>query len=146
MLFVSTIWCSPWAATLEYVFRARLTIREFWFEEVVFADDLNAFRIVPSSTSAGTAMNSVVYVQCELHKGGDANRVGFDVPKGSNHVHSLNDPLGPELKLLGVTFDCKLETENAVRSLTGKVKWKLQMLLRSRRSFHTTDLVIQYEQ
>ena len=28
---------------------------EYWFDEVVFADYLNAFRIVPSSTSADTA-------------------------------------------------------------------------------------------
>jgi len=36
--------------------------------------------------------------------------------------------------------------EDAVRSLTGKVKWKLQMLLRSRWSFSVEDLVIQYKQ
>ena len=35
------------------------TIREYWFEEVVFADDLNALRIVPSSISAETAMKSM---------------------------------------------------------------------------------------
>ena len=91
-------------------------------------------------------MKSMDSVQGELHKWGNANQVGFDATKESKHVLSLKDPLGPEFKLLGVTFDCKLEMESAVRSLTGKVKWKLLMLLRSRRSFHTTDLVIQYKQ
>ena len=91
-------------------------------------------------------LKSMDSVQGELHKWGNANQVGFDATKESKHVLSLKDPLGPEFKLLGVTFDCKLEMESAVRSLTGKVKWKLLMLLRSRRSFHTTDLVIQYKQ
>ena len=35
---------------------------------------------------------------------------------------------------------------NAVRALTGKVKWKLQMLLRSRRSSQTEDMAVQYKQ
>ena len=38
-----------WNLFFEDAYKA---IREYWFEEVVFADDLSAFRIVPSSTSA----------------------------------------------------------------------------------------------
>jgi hypothetical protein len=36
--------------------------------------------------------------------------------------------------------------DSAVHGLTGKAKWKLQMLLRSRRSFSTEDLIVQYKQ
>ena len=59
---------------------------------------------------------------------------------------SRTDPYGPNFKLLGVIFDCRLFMDDAVRAVTAKVKWTLQMLLRSRRSFTTQDLVIQYKQ
>ena len=36
--------------------------------------------------------------------------------------------------------------EAAVRTLAGKMNWKVQMLLRSRKSFSTEDLIIQYKQ
>jgi len=36
--------------------------------------------------------------------------------------------------------------QSAIGSLVGKVKWKIVMLLRSRRSFSTPDLVLQYKQ
>jgi hypothetical protein len=49
--------------------------------------------------------------------------------------------------LLGVVFfDCQLDMQNAIKSLAGKVKWKIVMLLRSRRSFSTEDLVTKYKQ
>jgi hypothetical protein len=59
-------------------------IREFMFEEVIFADDLNAYRILPSSTPNGTAMQALYNVQHELHKWGEANQVSFDAVKESN--------------------------------------------------------------
>ena len=53
-------------------------IQEFMFFEMVFADDLNAYKIVPSSTDVAQAMQTIDRVQSELHKWGDANRVCFD--------------------------------------------------------------------
>ena len=47
---------------------------------------------------------------------------------------------------MGVVFDVKLEMDTAVRTLAGKVRWKMQMLLRFRRFFNTVDLVVQYKQ
>ena len=58
------------------------------------------------------------------------NQVVFDAAKESKHILSLRETFGPDFKLLGIIFDCKLEMSNAVRALAGKVKWKLQMLLR----------------
>jgi len=121
-------------------------IREFMFEEVIFADDLNAWRILPSSTPNETAMQALDNVQHELHKWGEANQVTFDAGKESKHILSRSEPHGQDFKLLGVVFDCKLDMDNAVSSLVGKVKWKLRMLLRSRRSFSVEDLVLQYKQ
>jgi hypothetical protein len=121
---------------------AARAVQEFFYEEVIFADDLNVYKVVPSSTSVEKALESIGNVQGELHKWGHANQVVFDTAKESKHILSLSDSFGPDFKLLGITFDCKLEMSNAVRALTGKVKWKLQMLLRSRKSLHTEDMVV----
>jgi hypothetical protein len=132
-----------WNLYFEDAYKA---IREFMFDEIVFADDLNAYRIVPASTSIEKGTEVMELVQGELHRWGAANQVSFDPGKESMHILSRTDPYGMDFKLLGIIFDCKLEMENAVRFLTGKVKWKLHMLLRSRKSFRTEDLVIQYKQ
>jgi hypothetical protein len=113
---------------------------------VIFTDDLNAYKVASSSTSVEKTMESINNVQGELHKWGHANQVVFDAANESKHILSLRDSFGPDFKLLGITFDCKLEMANAVRALTGKVRWKLQMLLRSRKSFHAEDMVVQYKQ
>jgi hypothetical protein len=116
------------------------------FEEVVYADDLNAYKIVPSTAPLESCMEAIGKVQVELHRWGTANQVTFYGTKESKHVLSRADPYGPDFKLLGVIFDVKLAMDSAVRALAGKVKWKLKMLLRSRRSFNTDDLVAQYKQ
>jgi hypothetical protein len=125
---------------------AASAIQEYFFEEVIFADDLNAYRIVPSSTGVDSAMKSMECVQAELHRWGNANQVTFDSGKESKHILSRTDPHGQDFKLLGVMFDCKLDMGSAVSSLVGKVKWKLRMLLRARKSFSTEDMVLQYKQ
>jgi hypothetical protein len=121
-------------------------INEVMFQEVVYADDLNAYQVVPGTTSVEQATKSLDRVQEELHKWGSANQVVFDPTKESKHVLSRSEPNGVDFKLLGVTFDCRLNMDVAVRGLAGKVKWKILMLLRSRKSFSTEDLIVQYKQ
>ena len=125
---------------------AAKAIQEFLFEEVIYADDLNAFKILPGCTSNDTAIQAIDKVQVELHSWGRANQVSFDASKESKHILSKTDPLGADFKLLGIEFDTGLQMTSAVRSLVGKVRWKNKMLLRSRRSFSTMDLVLQYKQ
>ena len=110
-----------WNLFFEDAYKA---IREFMYEEVVFADDLNAYRVVPSTTSVEDATKSMDLVQEELHKWGDANQVVFDAAKESKHMLSRSDPFGQDFKLLGILFDRKLEMESVVRTLVGKVEWK----------------------
>ena len=114
--------------------------------EIMFANDLNAYRAFPGKSRNGVIRKSANKCQEELHSWGAANQVSFDPSKESKHVLSRTDPHGPNFKLLGVIFDCRLFMDDAVRAVTAKIKWKLQMLLRSRRSFSTKDLVIQYKQ
>jgi hypothetical protein len=125
---------------------AAKAIKEFVYNEVICADDFNAYKVVPSSTTMESALQSLDNVQKELHKWGSANQVTFDSGKESKHVLSRTSPYGADFKLLGVVFDCQLDMQNAIKTLAGKVKWKIVMLLRSRRSFSTEDLVIQYKQ
>ena len=144
MLFQGTV-LGPQLWNLFFEDAAR-AINEFFYEEVIFADDLNAYKVVPSTTNVDTAMKSMNCVQAELHKWGRANQVTFDPGKESKHILSRTEPHGEDFKLLGVIFDCKLEMGSAVSSLSGKAKWKLRMLLRAQRSFSTEDLVLQYKQ
>ena len=125
---------------------ARRAINEFLYEEIVYADDLNAYKIVPGSTSTSSALDSIEKVQSELHRWGGANQVAFDAGKESKHVLSHSEPHGEDFKLLGVIFDGKLEMQTAVCALAGKVRWKIQMLLRSQKLFNVPDLIQQYKQ
>ena len=83
---------------------ARHAINECLFEEVVFADDLNAYRVFPSSMNNSNIKKSLDGCQLELHKWGAANQVVFDSTKESKHVLSLSEPDGGDFKLLGVPF------------------------------------------
>ena len=56
---------------------AATAIKEHLYEEGIFADDLNAYKVVPSTTSLHAAMQSVDNVQAELHRWGSANQVTF---------------------------------------------------------------------
>ena len=116
------------------------------FEEVVYADDLNAYREFASTTTTETALRAVGAVQEELHRWGKANQVAFDPAKESQHVLSLTDPFGPNFKLLGIEFDCRLCMADAVRMLVCKARWKLKMLLRAKRFYTLEDTMVQYKQ
>ena len=101
---------------------ARRAINEWLFEEAVYADDLNAFREFPGDTKNRLVKKCVDSCQQELHKWGRANRVTFEAKKESKHVLSRTDPAGPNFKLLGVVFDCRLCMADTIQSLVGKVK------------------------
>ena len=121
-------------------------IREYMFEEIVYADDLNAYKELPGTTENDKALLAIDRVQEELHRWGMANQVEFDPTKESKHVLSRTDPCGENLKLLGIEFDCQLCMADAVRSLVGKTKWKIKMLLRGKRCFNVEDIMVQYKQ
>ena len=121
-------------------------IKQFVFEETVYADDLNAYREFTGTTTNEKALSAVDKVQDELHSWGRANQVTFDPSKESKHVLSRTDPFGQNFKLLGIEFDCRLFMADAVRSLVGKTRWKIKMLLRGKRFYCLDDLLIQYKQ
>ena len=120
-------------------------IREYFFEEVVYADDLNAFRMFHSGTSNNDILGAVDKCQDELRAWGKANQVSFDPAKESKHVMSRRDPCGDNFKLLGVVFDCRLFMDVPIQEVLDAIVWKARMLLRARRFYCTTELIHQYK-
>ena len=68
---------------------ARRAINEVLYTEVVFADDLNAYRVFPNSTTKEQVIGSLNLCQSELQLWGKANQVAFDAGKESFHMHLM---------------------------------------------------------
>jgi len=124
---------------------ARLAINECFFTEVVYADDLNAYRIFSSATHNDNIIVSLKSCQQELHKWGAANQVAFDAGKESQHVLSSSDPFGSNFKMLGVPFDPQLLMADAVSEIVSAAGWKLRTLMRTRRFYAVSDLIGLYK-
>ena len=124
---------------------ARHAINETFFDEIVFADDLNSYCIFSSDTHNSVIDNAMTNCQLELHKWGAANQVAFDPAKESKHILSLSEPQGCEFKLLGVLFDTGLSMAQAVAELVSSASWKLRTLLRTRRFYTDADLILLYK-
>ena len=80
--------------------------------EIVFADDLNAFREFPLATPNSDLFTQAKECQNKLHEWGRASQVAFDPLKESMHVVSHHCPEGSDFKILGVQFDCRLQMGN----------------------------------
>ena len=143
MVFQGTVW----GPTLWNVFYedARRAVQECFFNEIVYADDLNAYRTIPSTKTNDKIQESMRLCQTELHTWGRANEVVFDPAKESMHILSKEAPLGTAFKILGVDFDCKLEMENAITEVVTQAGWKLRMLVRTKRFYSDSDLVLLYK-
>jgi hypothetical protein len=124
---------------------ARHAINECFYKEIVFADDLNAYRTFTSCTHNSAIIGSLDMCQHELHKWGIANQVAFDASKESQHVLSLSDPVGGNFRLLGVPFDTELSMVSAVSEIVSSAGWKLRTLLRTRRFYTDADLIVLYK-
>ena len=124
---------------------ARLAIQEMSYTEVVYADDLNAFRIVGQSAETETIEKSLERCQSELHSWGKANRLAFDAGKESQHILSITDSVGESFRMLGVVFDCELIMADAVAELVTDASWKLRTLIRTRRFYTDADLILLYK-
>ena len=120
-------------------------MRKCGFQEITYADDLNAFRSFLNSISNEFVLSQFRRCQFELHEWGAANSVIFDVEKESFHVISRNDHYGSSFKLLGVQFDLQLTMQAACSECAVEGHWRLSSLLRSRRFFALKDLALHYK-
>ena len=74
------------------------------YTEIVFADDLNAFRKFSQGETDDELLLDVRKCQTELREWGRANRVLFDASKESMQILSRHRPSGEGFKLLGIDF------------------------------------------
>ena len=117
-------------------------IRKHGFTEVVYADDLNAFKAFENTVEDSKIWSDMNDCQQELHRWGDGNQVSFDPGKESKHI--LGTGLrgdGGSFILLGVTFDVGLIMADEIQNLCSSVSWKAASILRARRYFNTPELV-----
>ena len=124
---------------------ARTALNEWFFEEAVYADDLNAYRVFMPEVSNATIGTTIKSCQNALHAWGKANQVVFDATKESNHILSLSEPAGDLFKLLGVTFDIQLAMTDAVAEIVAAASWKLRTLLRTRRYYTDAERIVLYK-
>lgn len=124
---------------------ASIAVQSAEFEEVVFADDLNAMREYKGNIANSKIIADIEKCQSALHAWGRANCVAFDAAKESMHVISRTQATPGSFKLLGVEFDTKLIMENATHSLANECRWKFKSLLRTRRFLSGKHLVDLYK-
>ena len=124
---------------------ARLAIAFWRFIEIVYADDLNAFRAFDISVPNETLFEQASHCQRELHQWGRCNQIAFDPGKESMHVVGRQGAEGSNFKILGLEFDVKLLMHDCVHDTVSNVSWKMQSLMRGRRYFCHSDLIAHYK-
>ena len=139
MVFQGTVW----GPILWNIFfqDAKYAIRKSGCAEIVYADDLNAFKDFPRATCNEDIVKDLQVCQTDLHEWGVANQVLFDASKEGMHVLSTDDPTNGSFRILGIEFDGKLSMHCAIAEMVQAVKWKVVMVTRSRRYYNDAELV-----
>lgn len=120
---------------------AASSIRSEGYSEVIYADDLNAFKVFSSDVDNESILESNSKCQKSLHSWGLQNRVTFDAGKESSHVICQRGAVGGDCKLLGIVFDPQLTMQTEIDGLVRECRWKRMTLLRARRYYNTTKMV-----
>ena len=84
---------------------AAIAIRVHGFCEIVFVDDLNAFKAFELTAANHEIVLDLKRCQHEVHTRGRASQVSFDATKESMHILALTSGEGDNCCLLGVPFD-----------------------------------------
>ena len=121
---------------ITYFGDACMAVRVEGFDEIIFADDLTAWKDIPADISDAAAFRQAASCQRFLHEWGRANRVRFVPSKESTRILSRSRPAGEDFKLLGVTLDTKLLMHDAVEQCVVGASWRVYSLVRSKR-YHT---------
>lgn len=143
MVFQGTVWGPPlWNIFYE---DARRSINEFMFKEIVFVDDLNAYKVYTGDTGNKKIVDNVKSCQKELYEWGKANQVKFDLGKESFHIVSSLETYGGNFKLLGISFDTTLSMKDTIEEVVVAAGWKIKMLVRSKRYYTDAELAGLYK-
>eukprot|EP00969_Alexandrium_andersonii_P253832 11219189-Alexandrium_andersonii.AAC.1 len=85
------------------------------FRDIVYADDLDACKVVDSALSDDEVFQLIRNCQAALRRWGSANQVSFDASKEGSRIISRHRAAGANFLFLGIEFDCKLLMHDAVR-------------------------------
>ena len=126
-----------WGPCLWNVFYGDVVIptRRCGFDQVLFANDLNAFRTYDNDVSLNFLVDQLQRCQREVHLWGKANGVSFEASKERFHVLSHVHFYGDPFRLLGITFDLQFSMCDAVSECVHECHWRLSSVLRARRYF-----------
>ena len=112
---------------------------------LLFADDLNAYKLFPRSVSNEVILEQLKRGQSECHKWGSVSQVEFERTKEIFTVIDKDDPFGPGFKLLGIFFDPVLSMQLTLNILKGKVDAKLRCLFRIRKFYSLKQYLTIYK-
>ena len=106
-----------------YYADAQDPIEDSGFQEIVFADDLNAFRLVDAGLTDDEVLILMSVCQQKLHSWGEANGVCFDSSKESMHIMSASRPFGENFKLRRVVpivnYSCRKRPKHVLARQAG---------------------------
>ncbi len=110
---------------------AAITLKQPGYTEVVYADDLNAFRGFQCKIDNASIEADLRATQRKLHSWGRANQVKFDIGKEGFAILSKRrgHAAGADFRILGITFDKSLTMTSAIEELGKDCKWKIRSLL-----------------
>ena len=122
---------------------AAVPLKQSGYTEVVYADDLNAFKAFQSKIDNAAIKADLRAAQSELHSLGRANQVNSDDGKEGFAILSKRrgHAAGADFRILGSTFDNSLTMASAIEELVKDCKWKIRSLLRCQRHFDIAGTV-----
>ena len=120
-------------------------VQEATFNEVIYADDLNAFKTYQESLPNDLILDELTNCAKKCHAWGDKNQVEFEPTKEHFIIVHKKDPYGKSFKLLGAVYDTKLIMDETVHKIVTSVGWKLKMLFRMRSYFVIAKFVTLYK-
>ena len=143
MVFQGTVWgCIFWNV---FFHDSKHAVRKSGCKEIVYADDLNAYKEYDRSVQNEDIIIDLEICQKDVHLWGAANQVVFDSGKEGMFVLSHENPSPGTFHVLGVEFDCKLSMNRAIGEISQAMRWKLIMITRSRKYHSDSDLVTLYK-
>ena len=122
---------------------AAVPLNRSGYTEVVYADDLNAFKAFQPISDKAAIYEDLRVAQRELHSWGRANQVKFDAGKEGFAILSrwTGHAEGADFRILGIMFDKSLSMAAAIDELVKDCKWKIRSLLRCQRHFDIAGTV-----
>ena len=144
MVYQGTVW-GPALWNVHYA-DASVPIQKHGFTEIIFADDLNAYKAYKHDCSNDVLLKDMQACQEEVHKWGRGNQVTFDKSKESMHIiGTCGSGSGGSFKQLGVTFDSALSMGDCVHDVVRESRWKLKTIIRAAKYFFDSELVHLYK-